>query len=171
MELSAAATTAATTANRMLDAFNSGGGKGAPRFGDGAKLLRAPGVFNTDDPVKYTSWREQFLNWLTFCDGRYSDLIKGVEQLETMTEMATLGEPVKELAMKLYSVLSSYLQGPALQIVRSHSSERNGFAVWHRLKQLYAPRARPRALAIGQAIMQHPTFSPQMSMFGKPAAV
>ena len=29
MELSTAATTAATTANQMLEAFNSGGGKGA----------------------------------------------------------------------------------------------------------------------------------------------
>ena len=67
MELSTAATTAATTANQMLEAFNSGGGKGAPRFGDGAKLLRAPEVFDTDGLVKYTSWREQFLNWLTFC--------------------------------------------------------------------------------------------------------
>ena len=98
------------------------------------------------------------------CDGRYADLIKDVEQLETMTDMATLDTPVQELAMKLYSILSSYLQGPALQIVRAHSSQRNGFAVWHRLKQLYAPRARPRALAIGQAIMQHPSFPQQRTM-------
>ena len=108
--------------------------------------------------------REQFLQWLTFCDGRYSDFIKDVEQLETMTEMATLHAPVQELPMKLYAILSSYLQGPALQIVRANSAQRNGFAVWHRLQQLYAPRARPRALAIGQAIMQHPSFPQHRSM-------
>ena len=137
MELSTAATTAATTANKMLEAFNSGG-KGAQtqRFGDGAKLLRSPEVFDTDDPVKYSNWREQFLNWLTFCDGRYGDLIKDVEQLETMTDMSTLDSPDQELATKLYSILSSYLQGPALQVVRAYSDQRNGFAVWHRLKQL-----------------------------------
>ena len=68
MELSTAATTAATTANQMLEAFNAGGkGAQALRFGDGGKLLRTPEVFDTDDPVKYSSWREQFLNWLTFC--------------------------------------------------------------------------------------------------------
>jgi hypothetical protein len=50
--------------------------------------------------------------------------MKDVEQLETMTEMATLEAPVQELAMKLYSILSSHLQGPALQIVRAHSSQR-----------------------------------------------
>jgi len=30
--------------------------------------------------------------------------MKDVEQLETMTEMATLEAPVQELAMKLYSI-------------------------------------------------------------------
>ena len=121
-------------------------------------------MFDTDDPVKYTNWRYQFLNWLAVCDGRYSDLIKDVEQLETMADMATLDTPVPELAMKLYSILASYLPGPALQVVRAHSAQRNGFAVWHRLKELYAPRARPMALAIGQAIMQHPSFPQQRSM-------
>jgi len=96
MGLSTAATTAANTANQMLEAYSAGGGKVSQtsRFGDGTKLLRSPEVFDTDDPVKYTNWREQFLNWLTFCDGRYSDLIKDVEQLETMTEMSTLDAPV-----------------------------------------------------------------------------
>eukprot|EP00435_Cladocopium_sp_Y103_P053839 s1657_g17.t1 len=108
--------------------------------------------------------REQFLNWLTFCDNRYADLIKDVEQLETMTTIESLEDDVKDLARKLYSILASYLQGPALQIVRAFSTDRHGFAVWHRLKELYAPRARPRALAIGQAIMQHPSFSQQRSM-------
>ena len=165
MELSTAATTAANTANTMLETFTSNGGRNSqPRFGDGAKVLRSHDTFDTDDPVKYTMWREQFLNWLTFCDNRYAELIQDVEQLETMTTLGSLDEDVKDLARKLYSILSSYLQGPALQIVRANSGDRNGFAVWHRLKELYAPRARPRALAIGQAIMQHPSFSQQRSM-------
>jgi len=118
MELSCAATTAAQTANTMLQNFGGGKGQGGPRFGDGAKVLRPPEVFDTDDPVKYTLWREQFLNWLTFCDNRYMDLIKDVEQLETMTS-GVLEDDVKDLGVKLYSILSSYLQGPALQVVRS----------------------------------------------------
>ena len=138
MELSTAATSAATTAITMLEAFTKGG-KGQSRFGEGAKVLRPPDVFNTDDPIKYSLWREQFLNWLTFCDSRYAELIQDVEQLETMTTMGSLDVDVKDLARKLYSILSSYLQGPALQIVRAFSSDRNGFAVWHRLKELYAP--------------------------------
>ena len=84
MGLSTAATTAVNTANQMLEAYSAGGGKGSQtsRFGDGTKLLRSPEVFDTDDPVKYTNWREQFLNWLTFCDGRHSDLIKDLASFE-----------------------------------------------------------------------------------------
>ena len=63
-----------------------------------------------------------------------------------------------------FAILASYLRGPAFQVIRAVSSDRNGFAVWHRLKSLYAPRARPRALAIGQAIMQHPGFPNQKTM-------
>ena len=36
-----------------------------------------------------------------FLDGKCSDLIKDVEQLEMMTEMAALDAPVQELAMQL----------------------------------------------------------------------
>lgn len=122
-----------------------------------------PDVFETDDPVKYGLWREQFLNWLVFCDSRYGDLIKDVEALDVIADM-DIDEATKELGSKLYSIMSSYLRGPALQLVRAHQHDRNGFAVWHRLKSLYAPRARPRALAIGQAIMQHPAFNQQKSM-------
>ena len=102
MELSTAATTAANTANTMLETFTSNGGRNSqPRFGDGAKVLRSPDTFDTDDPVKYTMWREQFLNWLTFCDNRYAELIQDVEQLETMTTLGSLDEDVKDLARKL----------------------------------------------------------------------
>ena len=36
--------------------------------------------------------------------------------------------------------------------------------MWQKLKNVYAPRARPRTLAIGQAIMQHPNFGKEKSM-------
>ena len=62
MELSNAAAQAATTATSMIEGFQTGG-KGSSRFGDGAKVLRAPDVFEMDDPVRYSLWREQFLNW------------------------------------------------------------------------------------------------------------
>ena len=164
MDLSQAATQAATTASNLMNEFQSSQGKGGSRFGDGAKILRTPDVFDVDDPVKYTLWREQFINWITFCDPKYGELIRDVEALDIVEPIGTLEPNIRELGIKLYSILSSYLRGPALQVVRSCSNDRNGFAVWHKLKSLYAPRARPRALAIGQAIMQHPSFGGQKSM-------
>eukprot|EP00435_Cladocopium_sp_Y103_P000040 s2725_g1.t1 len=163
-DLSQAETQAGNTASNLMNEFQSGQGKGGSRFGDGAKILRTPDVFEVDDPVKYTLWREQFINWITFCDPKYGDLIRDVEALDIVEPLGALEPNIRELGIKLYSILSSYLRGPALQVVRSCSNDRNGFAVWHKLKSLYAPRARPRALAIGQAIMQHPAFGGQKSM-------
>ena len=50
MELSQAATHAANAASTMITQFQQGG-KGGTRFGDGAKILRTPDVFDVDDPV------------------------------------------------------------------------------------------------------------------------
>eukprot|EP00435_Cladocopium_sp_Y103_P057451 s1590_g19.t1 len=120
MELSNAATQAATSATSMIGA-SQGGGKGMPRFGDVAKVLRPPDVFEVDDPVRNSLWREQVLNWLVFCDSKYRELIKDVEDLDLFDSMGAMQPDLKELSVKLYSILSSYLRGPALQIVRSCS--------------------------------------------------
>ena len=91
MELSTAATSAANTASTILEAFTKGGEGQQSRFGEGAQVLRPPDAFNTKDPIKYSLWREQILNWLTFCDSRYAELIQDVERLETMTTMGFFG--------------------------------------------------------------------------------
>ena len=49
MDLSQAATTAAQTATSLMQQEH-GGSKGG-RFGDGARVLKAPDVFEKDDPV------------------------------------------------------------------------------------------------------------------------
>ena len=123
----------------MITHFQQGG-KGGARFGEGTKILRTPDVFDVDDPVKFTLWREQFVNWITFCDPKYGELIRDVEAVDIVEPLGTLEPQDRELGVKLYSILSSYLRGPALQVARSCSDDRNGFAVWHKLKNLYAPR-------------------------------
>eukprot|EP00435_Cladocopium_sp_Y103_P070331 s119_g35.t1 len=130
----------------------------------GTRILRAPDSLDADDPVKCSFWREQCKNWIVLCDEKYDELLKDVENLNTLSDIGDLPPETKELAYKLYSIMASYLRGPALQVVRAFSETRNAFAVWHRLKTLYVPRARPRALAIGQAIMQHPSFNSQRFM-------
>ena len=132
MDLSSAATTPTQISSNVMKKFEETQESRAKsgKFGDGAKILRSPEVFDVDDPVSLR--REQFMNW--------------------------------ELSIKLYSILSSYLKGRAPQIVRARSLGRNGFAAWSNLRSSYAPRARPRALAAGQEIMQHPAFPHQKIM-------
>ena len=132
VDLSQAATTAAQAAHTMMQSFQTGKG-GGQRFGDGERVLKY-----TDDPVRCSLWREQFMNWLVFCDGRYGDLIKDVENLDAVEPMHSLEPDIQELGTKLYSILALNLRGPAFQVIRAFSNERNGFticfAVWHRLK-------------------------------------
>jgi hypothetical protein len=62
------------------------------------KVLRPPDTFEVDDPVRYSLWREQFLNWLVFCDSRNGELIKDVENLDVIEPMETSEPHVKELS-------------------------------------------------------------------------
>ena len=156
MDLSAAAATAAQATSNVLRKMDEREERrGRPKFGDGAKHLRRlrlmilPGT---------PCGRSSSPTGLSFA------LLEEAEKSDHTMDMVDFTEESKELSLKLYSILTSYLKGPALQLVRSHSGDRNGFAVWQKLKEVYAPRARPRTLAIGQAIMQHPSSSRDRSM-------
>ena len=137
-------------------------------FGEASKVLKAPDVLEVpegDDPLKYVSWKEQFTNWLVYGDHRFSDLLRDVENLDGPCQLSDFAtDEVKEMAHRLYSILASYIRGPALQLVRAEASEKNGFLVWQNLKNLYQPKARPRSMAIGQAIMNLPAFPREKGM-------
>ena len=66
MDLSQAATITARTGDQHDAARPNAKG----RFGDGTRVLKARDVFETHDPVGYSLRREQFMNWLVFCDSR-----------------------------------------------------------------------------------------------------
>ena len=128
MGLSAAATTAAQISTNVLKKFEESqadhGHK--PRFGDGAKVLKSPDCFEVDDPIRYSLWKEQFTNWLVFCDARYAALLEEAEGASDVANMVDFTDESKDLGLKLYSILSSYLRGPSLQIVRSHAKDQCG---------------------------------------------
>ena len=122
-----------------------------------------PDTFSEDDPVKFTLWQEQFLNWICFVDPRYNDIFNSLSTVSDETvNLAEVEESrrseVTEMAHRLYSISASYLRGAASQVVRANVRERNGFQVWKDLQALYLPKTRPRAMALGQAIIKHPPF-------------
>lgn len=102
-----------------------------------------------DDPLHYASWRETFTNWLTYGDPRFAGLLKDVEDLDEPCKLSDFATPeIREVANRLYSVLASYIKGPALQLIRAESTEKNGFLVWQQLRNLCMLKARPRTMAI-----------------------
>ena len=95
---------------------------------------------------------------LCFSDSQYGELVKLAEESLDDVDKKDFNEDTTELSQRLYSILASYLKGPAAQIVRSVHDKRFAFHVWQSLRQLYAPKTRQRTLALGQTIMQYPNF-------------
>ena len=159
-----AATQAAQAWSAMMERFE-GRKKDSSNFGEASKVLKAPDVLEGDDPLKYVSWKEQFTNWLVYGDHRFAELLRDVENLNEPCQLSDFAsDEVKEMAHRLYSILASYIRGPALQLVRAEAGEKNGFLVLQNLKNLYQPKARPRSMAIGQAIMNLPSFPREKGM-------
>ena len=60
--LSQAATAAAQAAVTVLNHLD----QGSPRSGGGDQVLKQPDAFEADDPIEFSTWRLQFMNWLTW---------------------------------------------------------------------------------------------------------
>ena len=67
-------------------------------------------------------------------------------------------------AVRLYSVLSSYLKNRLLKIVRSVLNN-DGFEVWRRLAVELQPTSRSRSLAMAQALVSFPAMSKGASLY------
>ena len=127
-----------------------------------ARILKTPEHFDASDTMSWVTWRHSFLNWLSYADSRFLDNIIQVEKLSPSDSVETVDwdEAEWDLARKLYAVLTSYLKGTALQLSRSGSEERNGYALWKTLMDHFASATRQRALALSQAIASYPQFKP-----------
>ena len=168
--LSQAATTAAQAAVTVLNHFDqssprTGGGE-QQRFGEASRVLKQPDSFEADDPIKFHNWRMQFMNWLTYGDPRYHDLMRYVEtnNIDDVSDMNAFSDSSKELSQQLHTILSSYVKGPATALVRSTWQDRNGFKLWKELMNQYVPATRQRALGLSQAILQYPVITKDRSL-------
>ena len=64
----------------------------------------------------------------------------------------------KEMAHKLYAVLTSYLRGRCAHMVRSVAKHKDGFRLWFELNEEFMPSTRQRSLALAQALGSYPVF-------------
>ena len=77
--------------------------------------------------------------------------------------LSTFDEGQKELAHKLYAVLTNYLRGRCSHIIKAFAKSRDGFAIWYQLMKEFEPTSRQRSLALAQALAAYPSFSKDKS--------
>eukprot|EP00435_Cladocopium_sp_Y103_P058050 s196_g20.t1 len=168
--LAEAATSAATTAERALSQMAQAGvgaTSSASSTGDStqaglsmaARVLKNPDPFSGDDPYSFSSWKFGFCSWISFGANRFQKAFEEVEKLKPTEELKPYSANERDLSTKLYAVLTSYLRGRCVSLVRSFSRTQDGFRLWRALLAESEPPSRQRSLAVAQALASYPAFS------------
>ena len=162
-EAATQAANAAGAANRMAAASQS---KAPAAIGLEAatKILKAPDPYNGDEPIQFNAWKMQFESWLCFGDEKYTNLLSKEERQEAEPDITIYSTEQAAMARKSHAVLSSYLRGRCLHLVRANQESKDGPRLWYQLCKEYWPSTRQRALALAQALSQLPTFNPKVTL-------
>ena len=167
--LAQAATSAATAAERALALVASGGASSSASTAEtgmsaASRILKSPDTFSGDDGGNFLGWKFTFTNWLCYGDNRFEDAFRVVEALSADQVMPKYTTAQAEMSSKLYSILSSYLKGRCLTMVRSFQKSRDGLALWRELHREFLPSTRQRSLAIAQTLASYPPFNKEKSV-------
>ena len=145
-------------------------GTSGTTFDTGSRVLKGPDVFapgTLDEEVSaWQDWAFIFKNYIGFMDPNYLSEFSWAEtHTGPITEDEyTAGSEKGRRAVKLYSVLSSYLKNRPLKILRSVLNN-DGFEVWRRLTAELQPTSRSRSLAMAQALVSFPSMSKGASLY------
>ena len=158
----------ADASSRMQAGATSG--TSGTSFDTGSKVLKGPDVFapgTLDEEVSsWQDWAFIFKNYIGFMDPNY---LAEFSWAETHTgpiseDEYTAGSEKGRRAVKLYSVLSSYLKNRPLKILRSVLNN-DGFEVRRRLSVELQPTSRSRSLAMALALVSFPAMSKGASLY------
>ena len=158
-----AANAAGVAAGRIAEAKE---GRSASSTGleTATKILKAPDTYNGEDPIQFNSWKMRFESWWCFGDDRYTSLLSRIEGQTKEPDTQTYGADQENMARKFFAVLSSYLRGKCLHLVRANQEDNDGFKLRYQLCKEYLPSTRQRSLALAQALSQFPNFNPKVSL-------
>ena len=154
-----AAAAAADASDRLQARSSASGG-----LETASKVLKSPETFSGDNPLDFLAWKTSFETWLGFADEKYSDLLEKVEKMTRKPVMSTYSEGQQGVARKFFAILSSHLRGRCGSLVRAHSKDKDGFALWYDLLSEFLPSTKQRSLSLAQALSQYPNFSGKQSM-------
>ena len=73
-------------------------------------------------------------------------------------------DEVVERGKELHSIFVGLLRNKSLKVLRSVEG-RNGYEVYRHLLKLYTPDTKPTSMAILSAIMSHPAFGKEKSLY------
>ena len=82
-----------------------------------------------------------------------------LDKLSPTDEIPAYTEAERELSVKLFAILASYLKARCLSLVKSMAKSKDGFKLWRALLQEYEPSSRQRSLALAQTLSNYPAFS------------
>ena len=81
-----------------------------------------------------------------------------MEKLKVNEDIKPYTPEEQDLSPKLYSILTSYLRGRCVGLVRSFSKSKGGFRPWRALVTEYEPASRQRSVAVAQTLASYPSF-------------
>ena len=169
-QLAEAARAIADASTRIQATGVGTSGTNGTTFDTGSKVLKGPDVFapgTLDEEVSsWQDWAFIFQNYIGFMDPNYLSEFSWAETNDrpVREDEYTSGSEKGRRAVKLFSVLSSYLKNRPLKILRSVLNN-DGFEVWRRLTVELQPTSRSRSLAMAQALVSFPAMSKGASLY------
>ena len=167
----AEAARAIADASTRIQATSAGtSGTSGTTFDTGSRVLKGPDVFapgTLDEEVSsWQDWAFIFKNYIGFIDPNYLSEFSWAETHDgpIREDEYISGSEKGRRAVKLYSVLSSYLKNRPLKSLRSVLNN-DGFGVWRRLTVELQPTSRSRSLAMAQALVSFPAMSKGASLY------
>ena len=121
-ETATAAATAATEATARLNASSS---TSTPSLEAATKTLKSPDTYNGEDPSAFMTWKMQLESWLSYGRQQCAKFLSKPEQTKTVPDPSEYSAEKKVMSQKFFAVLSSFLRGRCLQMVRSNYANKD----------------------------------------------
>ena len=152
---------------QLAQAIQSLASSNSNSFKDGGKAVKAPEVFapkSLEEEISgFEEWSFLFVNWLLVHEPDYREDLRIAETRAESMNIDTYSDAGKKRAYRLYSILSSYLKGRPLRLLKAVTN-RDGLLVWQRLHQELKPSTRSRELALAEALVSFPPLQAGSSL-------
>ena len=108
------------------------------------KLVEKPPIFDSDEK-QWTEWKFTFLSWLYTQEERFRVILENAEMERGPIPPQDQDHELHGLQVGLYAILTSYLRGKALALIRAVEN-RNGYEAWRVITEEFDGRSGNRRL-------------------------